>query len=96
MNTKYAVYDAKNGENIMYNTKEEALDAFWVGVISFAKKHFHNTAYMTVQYNEDGTETWFNDSNIEIDRPKTKEELAELLNLSKISEENKTSVEVLP
>jgi len=96
MELKYAIYDAKNGENIIYDTKEEAIDAFWIHVISVAKKDFHNTAYMTVQLNEDGTETWFNDSNNEIERPKTRAEIAELLNLSKISEENKTSVEVLP
>jgi hypothetical protein len=96
MITKYAIYDARNGENIIYDTKEEAIDAFWAHVISIAKKDFHNTAYMTVQQNEDGTEIWYNDNNNEIERPKTKEEIKELLKGPKISEANETTVEILP
>ena len=94
MNIKYAIYDAKNGENIIYNTKEEAIDAFWLHVISFAKSHFHNTAYMTVQYNEDGSETWFNDSNQEIEKPMTAQEKLDLV--MKAHAQNLTPVEVLP
>ena len=77
---KYAVYSAITGENIIYDTKEEALQAFWTNVVSFAKSHFHNTAYTIVQQNEDGSETWFNDQNQEIEKPMSDQEIENLIN----------------
>jgi hypothetical protein len=79
MITKYAVYEATNGENTLYDTKEEAIEAFWVNVIALAKSNYHNTAYMVVEQNEDGSETWFNDNNKEIENPKTVAEKLKLL-----------------
>jgi hypothetical protein len=79
MTIKYAVYNATNGENVLYETKEEALQAFWVNVVKFAKSHFHNSAYMVVQQNEDGSETWFNDNNQEIDKPLSADEIEQIL-----------------
>jgi hypothetical protein len=79
MTTKYAVYSAQVGENVLYDTKEQAIDAFWVNVVALAKSHFHNTSYMVVEQNEDGTETWFNDNNQEIERPLTTAEKEAIL-----------------
>lgn len=91
MTTKYAVYNATSGENVLYDTKDEALQAFWTNVVAFAKSHFHDTAYMVVEQNENGTETWYNDQNQEIDKPMTSSEILELIRIA-----NPTPVEILP
>jgi len=104
MNTKYAVYFAANGENKIYDTKELALDAFWNQVIGIATSYCHNTAYMVVEQSEDGTETWYNDNNEEITRPKSRAEIKELIEKAriarkeaiKIASSDVTPVEVLP
>lgn len=79
MAIKYGVYSAVTGENTVYDTKEEALQAFWVNVVSFAKSHFHNTAYTIIDQKDDGTEVWYNDNNEEIDKPMSKEEIETIL-----------------
>jgi hypothetical protein len=79
MAIKYGVYSAVTGENTVYNTKEQALQAFWVNVVSFAKSHFHNTSYTIIDQKEDGTEVWYNDNNEEIDKPMSKEEIEAIL-----------------
>ena len=94
MTFKYATYNV-NGENTLHDTKEEALQAFWSNVVAFAKSHFHNSAYMVIQQNEDGTETWFNDNNQEIDKPLTFEEIEAMINFAE-ELENPTTVETLP
>ena len=81
MTTKYAVYSATTGENTLYDTKEQALQAFWTNVVNFAKSHYYNTAYMVVEQNPDGSATWYNDKNQEIDRPMTAAEIENILNL---------------
>lgn len=104
MSTKYAVYFASIGENKLYDTKELALEAFWNQVIELALSHCHNTAYMVVEQNGDGAETWYNDKNEEISRPKSREEIKQLIEKArlanreavKISERDVTPVEVLP
>jgi hypothetical protein len=83
MNTKYAVYNPTTGKNIFFGTKEEAILNFWGFAINIARSHFHNTAYMVVETNEDGVETWYNDENQEIERPKTEQELLELYEAAK-------------
>lgn len=95
MTIKFSVYNAQTGENTLYDTKEEALQAFWVNVINFAKSHFHNTAYMIVEQNDDGSETWSNDGNKIIDNPKGSQEIEEMMSCA-TSLENPTKVEVLP
>jgi hypothetical protein len=67
MKIKYAVYDAITGENTLYDSKEQALEAFWAYVVALAKSHFNNSAYTVVEQYEDGTEKWFNDNNQEIE-----------------------------
>ena len=100
MSTKYAVYFASTGENKLYETKELAIEAFWNQVIGIAKTHCHNTAYMVVEQNEDGSETWYNDNNEEITRPKSPAEIKEMNErdrvASLISERDITPIEVLP
>lgn len=96
MNTKYAVYNMEDGTNTLYDTKEMAVDAFWKNVVSLARSHAHNTAYMVVEQYEDGSEKWYNDNNQEIDRPQSLEERLNRMQLNNITDENKTTVEVLP
>ena len=93
MTNKYAVYNANNGENTLYDTKEQALQAFWGNVVAFAKSHFNNTAYMVVRQNDDGSETWFNDNNQEIDRPLSTDEIEAVL-ISELNQDGKTAHEV--
>lgn len=69
MNTKYAVYNPTNGENVLFDTKEEALQEFWKNVVAVAISHCHNTAYMVVEQNEDGSEIWRNDNEEVIKKP---------------------------
>ena len=69
MNTKYAVYNLINGENVLFDTKEEALQEFWKNVVAVAISHCHNTAYMVVEQNEDGSEIWRNDNEEVIRKP---------------------------
>lgn len=97
METKYAVYNPQTGENILYGTKEEALQQFWANVIYFAKTHFHNTAYMVVEKNNDGTERWFNDNNEEIERlvGPLNDEIQNMMKYA-MSLEEATPVETLP
>lgn len=96
MNTKYAVYNAVTGENVFYDTQEDALLAFWQNVMSFAVSHFHNTAYTVVETNDDGSETWYNDKNEEIQKPKTAKQIQFMLENMKPLDNSKTSVEILP
>lgn len=80
MATKYAVYDPTTGENTQVDTKEDAMQLFWMRMISLAKPYFHDTAYMTVEVNDEtGTETWYNDVGNIVDRPKTAAEIGALL-----------------
>jgi hypothetical protein len=92
---KYAVYDAVNGGNTLYNTKDEALLAFWSNVVNLAKTHFHNTAYAIVEQNDDGSEIWKNDNNQEIDLPRNSAEVQAMLDFAKALE-NPTPIETLP
>lgn len=96
MTTKYAIYDFQTGENVIYDDKELALQAFWSSVISLAKSYFHDTAYMTVEYKEDGSEIWRKDDNQEIDRPRTSAEIEEILERYKLKELEITKVETMP
>lgn len=76
MATKYAVYDPTTGENTLVDNKEDAILLFWQRMIEFAKPYFHDTAYMTIKINDEtGAETWYNDVNDEINRPKTSAEI---------------------
>ena len=104
MSTKYAVYFMSNGENKLYDTKELALEAFWNQVVGVALSLCHNTAYMVVEQNENGSEVWYNDNNEEISRPKSHAEIKELIEKAriarkeaiKIASSDVTPVEVLP
>ena len=86
---RYAVFDCTTGEYTRVATQDEALQLFWSRVVEVARTHFHGTAYVTVQQNEDGTETWINDAGHEIDRPRTTEEIQALI-------QRRPPVEILP
>lgn len=96
MTTKYAVYNPMVGESVFFETKEEAILNFWNFAIEVAKSHFHNTAYMIVEVNEDGSETWCNEDNQEIQRPKTEEEILAIYEAAKELRKLLANVEVLP
>ena len=76
---KYGVLNPKTGETTIHDTKEEALMIFWTRMVDFAKPHFHNSSYTIVEQHDDGTETWINDQNEEIQKPKTPQEIEEYL-----------------
>ena len=73
------VYDANTGQNITYDTQEEALEAFWKNVVKLARHNFYNTAYMVIEEKENGAKRFYNDGNQEIDRPITTEEIESLI-----------------
>ena len=76
MSTKYAVYDPKTGENTIVEYREDAVKLFWQRMIELARPYFHDTAYMTIEVNEEtGAETWYNDAGQVIDRPRTAAEI---------------------
>jgi len=79
MITKYAVYNPLTGENELYETKDEALVRFWSIVVEFARSYMHGTAYTVIEQHDDGTETWYNDQNQEIDKTKTTQEIEEFI-----------------
>jgi hypothetical protein len=81
MNTQYGVYHPTTGETIVVNTKEEAINVFYKSMIEFSKPFFHNTMYVTIQTNEDGSISYFNDGN-EVDQVLSSEELESLFNQS--------------
>jgi hypothetical protein len=97
MITKYAVYDPATGENTLVDSKEEAALLYWERMIELSKQYFHNTMWMTVEQNEDGSEVWKNENGEGIKRPKTFEEMEALRKIVRAKKiENPTTVEILP
>ena len=96
MTKKYAVYDAVSGTNMLFDTKEEALQAFWAYVVEIARKTFHNNAYTIVEQNADNTETWYNDNNEEIDKAQTPAEIENAIKRARLLQYEKTRVVTLP
>lgn len=76
---KYGVLNPKTGETTIHDTKEEALMIFWTRMVDFAGPYFHNSSYTIVEQHDDGTETWSNDQNEEIQKPRTLQEIEEFL-----------------
>jgi len=83
---KYSVYNPYTGENILFENKDQALQEFWKIVVAFAKSHMHNTAYSVIEQNSDGSEKWYNDNNQEIDRPKTANEIMQLIENARLTQ----------
>ena len=79
MVTKYGVYNPSTGLITQYDTKEDALQAFWQNVIGIAKNYWHDCAYTIIQIDENGVETWFTDDNQEISKPRTAEEIEAMM-----------------
>lgn len=80
---KYGVLLPENGETTIVESKEEAVKLFWERMIKFSLPFFHDTVYVTIQYNDDGLETWFNDQNTEIEKILTLEEQQALIDASR-------------
>lgn len=77
---KYAVYDPVTGENTIIDNREDAVKLFWMRMIDFSRQYFHDTAYMTIEEDSDtGTQTWYNDAGLVIDRPRTAAEIEVML-----------------
>lgn len=85
---KYGVYDSELGITIVVDTEDEAVELFWKKMIKFSYPFFHNTSYVSIDYNDDGTEIWYNDNNNVIDKILTKEEKLNLIELSKTKVED--------
>lgn len=62
MKINYAVYNPLTGCNEEVETKGEAMNLFWKIALDIALPYFHSTAYSIVHKNDDGTESWFNES----------------------------------
>ncbi len=88
MTTKYAVFNAETGTRTLYDTTEEATQAFWDNLYHYAKRIHHSTVYVTVTKNEDGTETWHNDLGEKMPLPPDMSKLGQ-------AREPTTKVEVL-
>lgn len=91
----------ETGHYDYFPTKEEALEIFWKRVIDIAKKQFHGTPYVTVEFTSEGEEIWKNDCEEIIDKVPTPQEIEERLKTlikerKRIEEELKTPVETLP
>lgn len=67
MKEKFGVYHPQTGETIIVSSKEEAINLFYKFMIDFSREFFHNTMYLTIVENDDGTVTHYNDGN-EVDR----------------------------
>ena len=94
---KYAVLHPETGEYTFYATEQEAIENFWITMINFSFPFFHNTAYMTVETAEDGSEIWRNDNNQVIDKPLTHAEMLELFSKRLVpAVPNPTEVVTLP
>lgn len=89
INKKYGVLSHTNGGFTFFDSKEEAIEEFWKRMIAIGYEHMQHTCYVTVEKNEDGTETWYNESDKEIDKILSTEEQEELIRktLLEISEE---------
>jgi len=98
MTIKYAVYNPTNGESILVDTEEHATELFWGYMIQMALPFFHNTPYMLVEQNEDGSEVWKNIDAEVIEKPKTFSEMALLIEANRKIKPltNPTPVETLP
>lgn len=79
---KYGVILPSSGETTIVSTKEEAINLFWERMVEFSFPYFHNTFYVSIDYNDDGTETWYNESEDEIDKILSIQERDELIKLS--------------
>ena len=66
-NEKYGVYNPKTGETDIVDTKEEAINLFYQYMIEVSKGFFHNTMYLTIVENDDGSVAYYNDGN-KVDR----------------------------
>jgi|688.fasta_scaffold1952554_1 hypothetical protein len=64
MHITYGVYNPSTGVTHTTNTKEEALQLFTTFLIKIAKECFHNTMYITMENNDDGTITCYSDGNV--------------------------------
>lgn len=66
MKTQYAVYNPSTGENVKYETIDEALDSVLILSLELFKSYSHNTLFTFVDIEEDGTEKWYNQENQDI------------------------------
>lgn len=81
---KYGIKIFGNDDIIKFDSKEECINFFWDEMIKFSFPYFHETVYVTIQKNEDGTETWFNENDLSaINSNLTLEEKISLIETSK-------------
>lgn len=83
MNTVYLVYNPLTGDSSSYNTKDEALEAFWNIVVSFALQYMNGTPYTIIEQLGDGIEKCYTDKNQEIQSPWTSEEIEAIIEKSR-------------
>lgn len=93
---KYAVYDAKSGQNTYCNTKEDAISIFINNLIQFATSHFYDTPFAIVQTNEDGSETWKGFDEKEMKREFLNSEIEKAVREKFLTKSELTKVEKMP
>lgn len=64
---KYGVFNAKSGVTDFVSTQTEAEDLFIQYAKELLKEHFHGTAYVAVEVDENGVETWKNTEGDQIE-----------------------------
>ena len=68
MKIKYGVLNPLTGETDRFDSKAEAMQVFWKRMYEIAIEHFHSTAYVIINENDDGSELWYNDQSEPIAR----------------------------
>lgn len=79
MTVKFVVYNPVSGMPSLYDTKDEALTAFWNIVVGYIYQYMGKTAYTRVEISEDGSETYFNDQEDEINFHMTVPQIEEMI-----------------
>lgn len=62
MITKYAIYNPFTGENVKVNSLEDAQNLVVSNILEQYKNYTHNNFYTEISVDEDGNETWVNNS----------------------------------
>lgn len=83
MITKYSVYNANAGVNVLVETEEEAIQIFWSNLVKNAKERYGNKIYTIVEEYEDGTIKLYNQDHEElIEQPKSIQEIQSFIQIA--------------
>lgn len=63
---KYQITDPESGKHSRFDTEVEAMEEFTKKVVDLSMRYTLGCPYIKVDIAEDGSETYFNDSGIEL------------------------------